>query len=63
MDDGGFTLGFAMGVFAMGVLILLSLVIPEPKWVHQAYEDKRICEETISRNETCVLIALPRSKD
>jgi hypothetical protein len=35
----------------------------EPAWIDNARKAKIECEEVIPRNETCVIIALPKSKD
>lgn len=35
----------------------------EPEWIDQARKAKIECEENIPRKETCVIIALPKSKD
>ena len=58
-SDQSFILGFFLGA----ILLMMGLALSEPDWVQKAYRDKRICEEVIPRNETCVIIALPKSKD
>lgn len=35
----------------------------EPEWIDHARKAKIECEENIPRKETCVIIALPKSKD
>lgn len=52
-------LGFILGMVTM----LAMLVIAEPAWVDTARKAKIECEENIPRKETCVIIALPKSKD
>jgi hypothetical protein len=35
----------------------------EPKWIVEARKAKAECEENIPRKESCVIIALPKSKE
>jgi len=58
-SENSFVLGFFLGA----IMLMMCLALTEPAWVQQAYKDKRVCEEVIPRNETCVIIALPKSKD
>ena len=57
-DSEGFA-GFVVGVMLM---IVLAAIL-EPDWVASARKAKQECELNIPRKETCVLVALPRSKD
>jgi hypothetical protein len=57
-DSEGFA-GFVVGVMLMIVLAAIF----EPDWIAPARKAKQECELNIPRKETCVLVALPRSKD
>lgn len=53
-----------IGGIVVGMLLMLAFVfMAEPAWVQPARKAKEECELNIPRKETCVLIALPRSKD
>jgi hypothetical protein len=54
----------AQAGFIVGMILMLVLgLIFEPAWIQPARKAKEECELNIPRKETCVLVALPRSKD
>ncbi len=54
----------AQAGFIMGMILMIGIGLAlEPDWVQPARKAKEECELNIPRKETCVLIALPRSKD
>lgn len=53
-----------MAGLIIGMVMMFAIVFfAEPEWVQPARKAKQECELNIPRNETCVIIALPRSKD
>jgi hypothetical protein len=53
-----FILCMSTGIFALAIQAWA-----EPAWIADARKAKIECEENIPRKETCVIIALPRSKE
>lgn len=53
-----------MGGFIIGMAMMFAIVFfAEPEWIQPARKAKQECELNIPRKETCVIIALPKSKD
>lgn len=61
MNDSG---NIFMGGFIIGMAMMFTIVFfAEPEWIQPARKAKEECELNIPRKETCVIIALPKSKD
>lgn len=61
MDD--FLNSTGLGLFIGALAMILVVQICEPKWIDHARKAKAECEENIPRKESCIIIALPKSKD
>jgi len=55
-----------MGKILLGAVVMLAfcvVVVNTSKPTHQYKELKEKCEEFLPRNEHCVIVAVPQSKD